>query len=1050
MLHALIAGSARRPIAVTQVFIGLVLFGLVAAGRLPVTLLPDLSYPTVTVQAELPGAAPEEVETLLARPLEETLGAVRGLRRIESRSQIGRADVTLRYHWGTDMAEAVLDVRERLDALTLPRDAGRPVVLRFDPGGDPIVRYALVRADGAEHPEALKRLRRLAEDAVARPLESVAGIAAVEIAGGLEEEIAVVADVERLARFGIGLQRIGDRLAAENANISGGQVEQGTNSYLVRTLNPFASIGEIGDTIIERRGGRDLRVRDVAEVREGFAERDTVFRVGGVEAVEIAIYKEGDANTVAVADAARGALDALAGELPAGFALEPLFDQSRFIRAAIDEVRTAAVLGGLLAVAVLWLFLGRGWITAVIALTIPVAVITTFSIMGAAGIGLNVMSLGGFALAIGMLVDDAVVVLEAIARRRDAGASTLDAAIDGTREVAGPVIASTATTVAVFLPLVFVEGVAGQLFADQAVVISGALIVSMMVALTLIPALAARGGGASADASAPAGARRVGRLMRPLHRGAALAVRPVLRVLTAASAGFRRGHGRVAAGYDRVLRVSLAHRATVVAGALLLGLLALALLPRIGVSLIPPFAQHEFRVDLTLPPGTPLARTDEVAARAARAAESVAGVAGVYGSAGVGTRLNLSAETGADFEAELSVRLDRDAGVPETVVRAAVARALDGFGQLDYRFTEPTLFNFDAPLAVELAGYDLDTLIAAAARVEAMLHARGYGEVENDARRGQPELRVDFDTQRASALGLESAGIADTVANAVDGLVATHYRLPDREIAIRVRGGDALRSDIAALRALPVNPAAGGAALPLSAVADVTRERGPAEIRRADGSRVAVVSARPADDSLGAAASALAADIAAMDLPAEVDARVTGQSDELDASLSSGLLALTLAVFVVYLIMAAQFESLSQPLVILLTVPLAGIGAVLTLWATASTLNVVALIGFIVLAGIVVKNGIVMIDLAGRLRADGLAPDAAIAEAARVRLRAILITTLTTVLGLAPLLFGGDEGAELRRPLALTLIGGISVSTLLTLVVLPAVYSLVERGARPG
>lgn len=1060
MLRALITACSARPIAVTQVFIGLTIFGLVAFGRLPLTLLPDLSYPTVSVRAELPGAAPEEVESLIARPMEEALGAVPGLRKLRSRSQIGRADLTLEAHWGTRMDEMVLDVRERLDALELPRDATRPVVLRFDPQADPVMRYGMRRADAREDRAALMRLRRVAEDAVERPLEAVAGVAAVEVAGGLEEEIHVIADVERLSAFGLTLQRVGERLAAENANISGGQVEQGTASYLVRTLNPFATLDEIGRTILLRAGGRDVRVEDVARVEEAARERDTIFRVDGFEAVEIAVYKEGDANTVEVAEAARAAVAELQEALPEGFVLELLYDQSEFIRSALDEVRTAAVIGGVLAIAVLWLFLGRPWITLVIALTIPVSVVATFNAMGIVGVGLNIMSLGGIALAIGMLVDDAVVVLENIARKREQGLGVFAATVEGTREVASPVIASTATTVAVFLPLVFVEGVAGQLFADQAIVVSAALIISMVVALTLIPALSARDRDQT-PLPAEQGERGggAGAFTRSQHI-AALALRPVVVlirtllwplvvVLRKATVAFQAAFNLARDAYDAALAASLHHRWLVVLLAVLVGAATLPLIPRVGLALIPPFAQGEFRAELTLPQGAPLQRTDAIAARIAREAADIDGIRTIYGSAGVGTRLNLSAEAGADHEAELAFVVAPGARDREEQLQRLLEPIIEAQAALDFRFRQPTLFTFDAPLEVELAGYDLGDLATAAARVEALLRdgagdAAGFTEIENSARAGQPELHVRFDEARISALGMQTAGVADTVAAAVDGIVSTRFRLPDREIDIRVRGDEALRSDLAALRALLVNPDS-PSPLPLSAVAEVIEAAGPGEIRRADGARVAVVAARPLQDSLADAAAGLRTQLRDIELPDGITARVTGQSEELDRSIRSGLLALTLAVFVVYLIMAAQFESLRQPFVILLSVPFAGVGAIATLWLTGTTLNVVALIGFIVLAGIVVKNGMVMVDLANRLRVEeGMQRDAAMHRAAVARLRPILITTVTTVLALTPLLLGGVEGAEVRRPLALTLIGGLSVSAVLTLFVIPVAYSLIE------
>jgi HAE1 family hydrophobic/amphiphilic exporter-1 len=1054
-MRGLIAGCAARPVAVSQLVIGLVLFGLVAASRLPVTLLPDLSYPTVTVRADLPGAAPEEVETLLTRPVEEAVGVIRNLRRITSRSQTGRSDVTIEFAWGTPMDHAVLDVRERLDALELPREARRPVVLRFDPGTDPILRYGLSLGEaqaGARHDNAdLKRLRRMAEDQIQRPLEALGGVAAVQISGGLEDEIQVVADMQRLASFNLTLGLLRDRLAAENANISGGRVEQGTASYLVRTLNPFASIDEIRETIVVARADRNIYVRDVADVREAFRDRESVIRVNGAEAVEIAVYKEGDGNTVAVARAAAERIEALGRQLPGEFRLAPLYDQSRFISSAIDEVLNAAAIGGVLAIIVLYLFLRSAWITAVIAVTIPVSVIATFNVMYGAGLSLNIMSLGGIALAMGMLVDDAIVILENIARKREQGLGIVESAVEGTREVAAPVIASTLTTVAVFLPLVFVEGVAGQLFADQGIVVSGALLISTGISLTVIPALAARGA-RQEERSQPRGTRAEAvpaALLWPLvmlARGLGLLFGLVMRP---AAAGFGRVYAGVERGYAHLLELALGARWIVLLVAALLGVAALAVLPRIGIELIPPFAQGEFSAEIELPTGTPLARTDAALARLAPLAAGLDGVAATYSTAGPGTRLDLASATAGEHEGRFSVVLAPGALDREPAIQRALAPHLDAIPGAGYRYTQPTLFSFDTPLEIELSGFDLAALQTAGAAVMARLRASGrYGEVESNAQPGQPELSVRFDDARVGALGLDTAELAERVTQAVDGVVATRYRLADREIDIRVRGGDTLRTDMATLRNLPINPEA-AEPLTLEAVAEVRQAVGPAEIRRADGSRVVTIGARPLDMSLGEAVEDVRTMLADMRFDIGVQARVAGQSDELERSFATGLMALALAVFLVYLVMASQFESLLHPFVILFTIPLAGIGAIFTLWITGSVINVVSLIGFMVLAGVVVKNGIVLIDFINRLRAEGLPRDAAVRQAARARLRPILMTTATTVLALLPLLLGGAEGAEVRRPMALTLIGGLTVSTLLTLVVIPVIYTLLDRRPDP-
>lgn len=1102
---SLITLCTRRPVATGMVTLAVALFGFVSLSRLPVTLLPDLSYPTLTVRTELAGAAPAEVETLLLRPMEEALGVARGVRRVRSVARTGQGDVLLEFEWGTRMDLAVLDVRERLDQVELPKEATRPQVLRFDPSEDPIMRHGLRLKAGVEADEAaLRRLRRIAEDLVQKPMEGTDGVAAVKISGGLVDEIQVLVDLGALVARGVGSETVVQRLREENANISGGRVEQGSYAYLVRTLNRFTDLDQIRDTVLERPGEAapvPLRVRDVATVRRGTAEREAVIRIGGTEAVEIAVYKEGDANTVAVAERARRRLDELARRLPPDVELVELADQSAFIRAAIDGVRSAAMGGALLAVLVLYLFLRSAWTTAVVSVAIPVSVIAVFMLMHAAGVTLNIMSLGGIALAIGMLVDNAIVVLENIAARRERGDPPLAAAERGASEVAAAVTASTLTTVAVFAPLVFVEGVAGELFADQALVVSGALLISLLLALSLIPMLAARE--RPSDAPPPPRAR-----LRQAASGVRDALRALLtapwRLLRGIAAWLQRlviGPRRLAAigeGLLRLLRVfthdlpylllravvllwrmaaflpslllpplaarwqavfgwierhyrrlldwALAHRGAVLGVTALLAVGALGLLTRIGIELIPPMNQGEFRAEITLTPGTSLAATDAMLARIARELADDARVASVYTVAGTGNRLDASAAAGGDNYGEIHVRLAPQAFEAEGQVQARLREALARHPGASWRFARPTLLALGKPLEIEISGYDLDRIAAAAERLAAAMRSDPrFADVDSSLVPGQPELRIRFDQARLAALGLEPAALARRVARINHGEVATRYRDGDREIDVRVRARDADRDDVAAIRALPINPES-ARPLRLDSVATVELGTGPAEIRRSGQQRVVVVSADVAEGDLGSAVARAETLIHDLALPPGTSAWVAGQRDEMERSIASLqlALALALAVFLVYLVMASQFESLLQPLIILCTVPLAAIGAIVGLYLTGSVINVVTMIGAIVLAGIVVNNAIVLLDLINRNREAGMGTADAILDAGPRRLRPILMTTLTTVLGLLPLAIAGAEGAEVRAPMAIAVIGGLLGSTLLTLVVIPVVYALLD------
>lgn len=1063
----------RRPVAVVMFTLAVLLFGLVSLSRLPVTLLPDLSYPTLTVRTELEGAAPTEIETLLSKPIEEAVGVIKNVRRVTSVSRAGTSDVTLEFNWGTKMDYAVLDVREKLDTLELPKESKRPIVLRFDPSSDPVLKLGLaLKGDAAAKPDeaSLKRLRRVAEDLVQKPLEAVTGVAAVKISGGLEDEVQVLVDLHKLAQLNLTLESVGARLTAENVNLSGGRVEQGASRYLVRTLNQFRDLQQMREVILQTRSNADggdnrpVYLKDVAEVRSGFKEREAVIRIGGNEAVEIAIYKEGDGNTVETAKTVHKRLETLTKSLPGDMELKPLYDQSVFIESAIDEVMEAAIIGGVLAVLIVYLFLGSAWITAVISISIPVSVIATFNVMYGAGLTLNIMSLGGIALAIGLVVDDAIVVLENIMRKREDGLAPTEAAVAGASEVAAAVVASTLTTVAVFFPMVFVQGIAGQLFSDQALVVTGALIFSLIVSFTLIPMLAARGRHKTPPPEA-APLRRDGNAIQrglsatrhgvfeqapvgvlwvfvQLFRGIGFVLGLVFRPL---SKVFQAFFDRCESGYERLLGWALSHRALVLGVAFAMFAASLWLLTRIGVELIPPFNQGELHAEIELPPGTPLARTDGVLRDLSRGIDGDEALAAVFSVAGQGNRLDVSADEGGENSGVLNLGLKAGRYDDEARIIEALKAPLESVPGLTYRYTRPTLFTLKAPLEVEISGYDLDTLARTSESIRQQMRESGrFTEIETTQAPGHPEIQIRFDQERAAALGLDTADLANRVVGSVQGNVATRYRLNDREIDVLVRGSERDRASVDDVRRLVINPDS-ARPVTLEAVANVQLRSGPSEIRRISQSRVVVVSAQLAHGDLADAVAELDRIVAATPMSQSTSANVTGQSEEMEVSFRSLQFALALAVFLVYLVMASQFESLVHPFVILFTIPLAAIGAIVALYVTGSIINVVALIGMIILAGIVVKNGIVLIDLVNRKREEGYARAEAILIGGRTRLRPIMMTTATAVLGLLPIAIGMGAGGEMQKPMAITVIGGLTVSTLLTLVVIPVLYTLLDR-----
>ena len=1047
--------ATKRRVTIVMFTIAIVLFGFVSLSRLKVNLLPELSYPTITVRTELSGAAPVEIENLLTKPIEETVGVIKNVRQVRSVSRSGQSDVILEFVWGTDMDISGIDVREKIDILELPLEADRPLLLRFDPSSEPIQRIALTftteAANDQEDQQRLRALRRYAEDQLKNDLEAVEGTAAVKVSGGLEDEIEILADQEKLAQLGISISTVASRIRAENVNLSGGRLEEGSQRYLVRTINEFQTVEEIAEAIIATPDGRPVYLKDIASVKRGFKEREAITRIGKRESVELAIYKEGDANTVQVARRVSAKLESMKDQLLPGTELTLVSDQSVFISQAIGQVRSAALLGGLLAVLVLYAFLRDARATFIIGLAIPISIIGTFVAMYASNISLNIMSLGGIALAVGLLVDNSIVVLENIVRKKEQGKDVLTAAREGTSEVATAVSAATLTTVAVFFPMVFISGIAGQLFRDQALTVTFALLFSLLVALTLIPMLAALGAEPRfSDMKDEREASRFTRAVAWIVRGFAivfgligkltgLIVRPLVWVFQ----GFYELLARI---YPAVLAWTLRHRFVVVLLSVVVFAVTMLLVPRLGSELIPQLSQGEFSVRIRLPAGTPLSETDRMLRAVQDSTQGVEGLDLTFSVAGTGNRLDASPVDAGENTGELSIRLASGATRQDEDRAMATMRAnLQQIPGVEYEFARPALFSFRTPLEIEISGYDLADLATVGENVKQQLaESPRFADIKSNIEEGNPEIQIVFDHEKAARLGLVVRDVADKVVSKVRGEVATRYTWRDKKIDVLVRSVDTRKASLADIEQLIINPES-DRPIPLKAIADINTAMGPAEIRRRDQERVAVISANLNYGDLATAVAEVEGILQSMVMPVGTSAIVTGQSEEMRDSFRSMLFTLAMAIFLVYLVMASQFESLLHPLVIMFTIPLALVGAVLALFLTGTTVNIVVFIGLIMLAGIVVNNAIVLVDLINQLREEGMERTAAIIEAGRSRLRPILMTTLTTALGLLPMALGFGEGSEVRAPMAVTVIGGLIVSTFLTLLVIPVVYSLIDR-----
>lgn len=1097
--------STQRPVAVWMLFFAIVLLGVISYVRLPIDLLPDVSYPRLVIYTIYEEVAPEEVERRITEPIEAEAAAVPGVERVTSVSRYGVSLVTLRFAWGTDMDFAMLNVRERMDNArdALPETVARPTILRVDPESEPVMTLSV--SGGGD----LWETKELSETVFRRRLEQLDGVAQAAVTGGLDREIRVEVDPTRLEAYGLTIEEISEALDRANVSAPGGTILQGRYRYPLRTLGEFRTVEEIGDVVVARRtpgqgggsggsgsgsgasgsagsggggGGASsgagtgvtvIRLRDVGRVVDGFAERETIARYAGEESVGLLVFKESGTNTVRVSEAVQEVVDQLMVEYPA-MTIDIADDQAGFIADSISNVVQALVFGGLLAFLVLFLFLRDTRYPFAIALAIPISVVGTFALMEGAGVSLNIMSLGGLALGVGMLVDNSIVVLENIFRHREElGADPLSAAAAGAEEVQSAITASTLTTISVFGPIIYVEGVAGELFKDLSLAVAFSLLASLLVALTLLPSLAARFGRTTAPLGprgAPPVAPEAG-WRRTIWRVKRVATAPIRGVAAAGRLGaelvrfwgrevggaigrlarpgldaFDRRFAVFARQYHSVLEWALDRSAVV----LVVSVLALGATILLGVALprdlLPDVDQGAFSISLELEEGTSLAATDEVARSIERAVLDDPDVETVFTSVGRDVRAYSQGEDASGLHtATFQVRVRP--GASTDVVAGRVRDLASRFppGALGVETGQATalgamLGGAEADVSVRVRGEDLDAVYAYAQQVaERVAAVASAANVRIGTERGQPQIQIEIDRAACAAYGVDPRVVAETVDRAMRGDVATEFVDFDRKIDVVVRYPDDMRYSRATLEGLRVQ------GIPIRELVVVRDALAPAEVRREDQSRVVPVYADVVSGGLAQAIEEIEATLAAMPPASNVRWEVGGENEEMRRSFRDLAFAFGLALILVYMILAAQFESFVHPFTILMSVPLALVGAVLALILTGQGLNTMSLIGAVILVGIVVNDAIVKVDFINQARRQGRDLRDAILEAGRVRLRPIVMTTVTTVLGLLPMALGIGRGSDLRAPLAIAVIGGLLVATALTLIIVPVVYQTVER-----
>jgi HAE1 family hydrophobic/amphiphilic exporter-1 len=1016
--------AIERPVTMFMISGVVILLGFMSLARLPVDLMPDISYPSLTVRVSYPGVGPLEMEELVTRPIEQAVSATSGVERLESTSSEGSSRVTLNFAWGTDLNEAADDVRNRLDRVRgrLPDEADPPVMFKFDANAQPIMGV------GVEGNFDRVTLREMAENDLSPRLERVPGVASVSVEGGLRRQIHVELSKEKITALELPVNRIVQLLRSENQNVPLGEIDEGDRTYLLRSQGQFANLTEIENLVVMTRGGVPVYLRDIAQVRDSTEDLRSFTRINGNPGVRLRVTKQSGQNTVAIASAVRAEVARINNEMP-GLKLTVLDDSSIFINRSIASVKEAAILGAFLVVAVIFVFLRNLRSTLIICTSIPISIIGTFALLYFGGFTLNTMTFGGLALGVGMIVDASIVVLENTYRHMEMGKDRMQASIDGSEEVWSAILASTLTHVAVFVPLLFLSGVSSILFKQLSYVVMFSLSMSLFVAVTIVPVLCSR------------------ILKPPVHASERKGLAG--RVFTVSE----RALDVLDEGYRKILHKALVHRPTVLGLGTALVVAAVLILPTIGYELMPVADEGEVSVTAELPVGTRIERAHDVAVRLESLIEEYvpereivitqAGAGGFGGSASRSQAtirlVNKEKRTRSSEEIARDLNRKLTGLIPGVIIST---RASGGNSQMNR-----IMGGGDSRLALEVRGDDLQQArdISQAAKTlmdripEAVRNARISRE------EGRPELAIDVDRPKAALLGLSVTNVADSIRTNVAGTQAAFFRQHGNEYPIIVRLREEDRERVEDINDVLIN-APTGQVMQAKNLMTLRNQSGPTEIQRKNQERILRVTAEP-EVALSDAVKAVNARMSEVRVSPQFQVGFGAEVEEQERAFRQLQMMLVLAIVLVYAVMASQYESLRDPFIIMFSVPLAAIGVVLALKLTNTTFSLQAYIGVIMLAGIVVSNAILLVDYTNVLRRrDGMALRAAVETAGRTRLRPIIMTTLTTILGLVPMALAIGDGAELQAPLARVVIGGLAASTLITLVFVPTVYTLFEEG----
>jgi len=997
-------------------------FGIFGLSNLKLDLYPDMEFPMAVVITNYEGVGPEDIENTLTRTLESSISTVEGIKHISSVSNKGSSLIQVEFEWGTDMTEAETNIRRKIDFVRdfLPTDATDPFTVVFDPSMMPIMRL-MVASDDLGSAE----LRRLVEDQIQPRLERIDGVASATVNGGLEREIQVNINPYELAANNISILDVVSMITFANLPIPGGLIEEGQLEFSVITNSEFQSVDDIKNTIVAySQYGEPIFLKNVAKVVDGYKDVTAIVRDNNVNTININLQKQSDANTVQVCSAANKALEKIEKDVGKDVNIFVHFDQSEFIMESANNLSTTAILAFLLTALVLFLFLRNFRASLTTAISVPVSIIVTFFVMNMLGVTLNIISMAGLAIAIGMLVDNSVVVLENIFRRNHEENEPICIAADkGASEVGTAVSASTLTTLSIFIPMLFVGGIAGMMIKDLALTIIVSLSVSLIVSLTLVPLLASK-------------------LLSKKQQG------HKTKAMGKFDSGMTKFFDSLGRGYRRSLKWALKHKKLLIFTILGLFIASFVMLGKVGFEFMPKTDDSEVNFDVELPVGTALPTTDiyfkQIESLIITSVPELENVNVNFGSRGGFAAIFGGTSNSGSITISLVDKNERSRSKFE--IQDELRKKINAIPGVKATFSAGGMMGGGSDMTVEIYGYDLEKGEAIANDLKAKMgNIPGIVDIKLSFSDPQPEYTIEIDREKAGKMGLNIAQLAQIVETAVKGKIASVYREDGEEYNVYVQLDREFRESEQDLKSIFIKTPS-GAQIPLSTIASITESEAPVSVYRMDQSRLVFLDANVSGRDLGSVTSDVEAELKTLAMPADFRAQITGSAEDMQETSASFMLAILIAILLVYMVMASQFESLLDPFIILFTIPLALIGVAIMLFITGTTLNMTSMIGLVVLVGIVVNNGIVLIDYINRLIRDGKQHvTEAILQGSQTRLRPILMTALTTILSMIPLALELGAGAELWGPMARAIIGGLLASTFLTLYFVPIIFDTFQH-----